>query len=67
MDLGTNQFFNDLATHWAAYVGELTVIGSVSMAILQTVKDLFPVRQWFQEFYLDRWVKVGAAEARERF
>jgi hypothetical protein len=67
MDLGTNQFFDDLANHWATYVGELTVIGSVSMAILQTVKDLFPVRQWFQEFYLDRWVEAGAAEARERF
>jgi hypothetical protein len=67
MDLGTNQFFQDLANHWAAYVGELSIIGGVSMAILQTIKDLLPVRQWFQEFYLDRWVEAGAAEARERF
>ncbi|HSK42878.1 MAG TPA: hypothetical protein VLA83_03210 [Candidatus Binatia bacterium] len=67
MDLGTTQLFNDLANHWAAYVGQLTVIGSVSMAILQTVKDLLPIRQWFQEFYLDGWVEAGAAEARERF
>jgi hypothetical protein len=67
MELGTNQFFQDLANHWAAYVGELSIIGGVSMAILQTVKDLFPVRQWFQAFYLGRWAEEGAIEARERF
>jgi hypothetical protein len=67
MDLGTGKFFEDAANHWAAYVAQLTIIGGVTMALIQTVKDLFPVRQWFQIIHLGKWLEQGAAEARKSF
>jgi hypothetical protein len=65
MDLGINRFFTDVANHWSAYVIALSIVGGVSMALLQTVKDLLPVRQWFQKYYLKKWMGEGAAEAQK--
>ena len=63
MDRWITQFFNDVANHLAGYVAALSILGGVSMALLQTLKDLFPIRQWFQKFYLSQWMKEGATEA----
>ncbi len=65
--LGVDQFFKDLATNWEPYVLVLSIIGGVSMALLQTVKDLLPARQWFQRYYIQKWLEEGAAEARKNF
>ena len=67
MNLGIDKFLTDVANHWSAYVIALSIIGSVSMALLQTVKDLLPTRQWFQSYYLRKWMEEGAAEARASF
>lgn len=40
MDLGISKFLTDLAAHWSAYAIALSILGGVTMAILQTVKDL---------------------------
>ena len=56
-------FFSDVAKNFTAYVLALSVIGGVSMALLQTLKDLLPVRQWFQRYYLRKWMQEGATEA----
>ncbi len=40
-------------------VGVLT--GALSMAFLQIMKDLTPVRRWFQEWWLERWIESRAA------
>src|SRR5580693_8481151 len=67
MDLGISQYFTEVAQHWSTYVGGLSIIGGVSMALLQTAKDLLPARQWFQRYYLRKWLEEGAAQARENF
>ncbi len=56
-------FYSDVANNTARYVAVLSIIGGVSMALLETLKDLFPVRQWFQRYYLNKWMNAGAAEA----
>jgi hypothetical protein len=67
MDLGLTKFFSNVAGHFEAYVLALSILGGVSMALLQTIKDLLPVRQWFQRYYLSKWMEEGAAEARKKF
>ena len=64
MGVWISQFFTDVANHTAAYVAALSILGGVSMALLQTLKDLVPIRQWFQRYYLNRWMRQGATEAR---
>lgn len=64
MDLGISQFLKEVADHWSAYVIALGLIGGVSMALLQTAKDLLPLRQWFQRSFLRKWLEEGGAEAR---
>ena len=66
MDIGSQVkgFFDSAAGHWTSYVMALSIIGGVTMALLQTIKDLFPVRQWFQRYALQKWMLEGEAEAR---
>lgn len=67
MDTGGHitEFFKSAAGHWASYVMALSIIGGITMALLQTIKDLFPVRQQFQKYALRKWMREGEAEARE--
>jgi hypothetical protein len=67
MDLGVGTFFKDISQHWSGYVTALSIIGGVSMALLQTLKDLLPIRQAFQEWYLQRWIAVAVTEANAKF
>jgi len=68
MNIGTDvaQIFNSVANHLTPYVLALSIIGGVTMAILQTIKDLFPLRQWFQREALQAWLREGETEARAR-
>lgn len=63
MDGWITQYFDGVAKHLSAYVAALSILGGVSMALLQMLKDLLPIRQRFQKYYLSRWMKEGAAEA----
>jgi hypothetical protein len=66
MDVGSQiaEFFKSAAGHWTSYVAALSIIGGVTMAFLQTIKDLFPVRQLFQRYALQKWMHEGEVEAR---
>jgi len=68
MDIGKQitDFFSSAAGHWTSYVFALSVIGGVTMALLQTIKDLLPVRQWFQKAALQKWMEEGKDEAQAR-
>jgi hypothetical protein len=68
MDIGKQiaDFFSSAAGRWTSYVFALSIIGGVTMALLQTIKDLFPVRQWFQRGALQEWMHEGETEARAK-
>ncbi len=47
-----------IIANWALPVTEAaTAIGVLSMAILQTIKDMFPLRRAFQRGWIQRWLK----------
>ena len=45
------------------YAVALAAVGVVSMAILQTVKDMLPARRWFQRWWVGRWLDRQVAAA----
>jgi hypothetical protein len=49
------------------FVKAIAAVGVLSMAVLQTLKDMFPLRNWFQEFYLQRWLQRKSREAGQRW
>src|SRR5690242_13111953 len=46
-----------------AWALPLAAIGTVSMAILQTAKNVFPMRRRFQKSLLQEWLFKSAADA----
>jgi hypothetical protein len=46
------EFVQHVAERWSAYLSGIVALGVLTMAILQTVKDLFPVRRMFQQRFL---------------
>jgi hypothetical protein len=60
MNLGFQEFFSQAANGWLQYILALNLIGAISMAILQTVKDLFPIRRTYQKWRLQIWFRKGA-------
>lgn len=42
------------------------VVGLLSMAIIQTFKDMLPVRRWFQRSWLLRWLDEKNDQVRQR-
>lgn len=61
------QFFAGAADSLTPFLTALSVIGVATMAILQTVKDLTPLRRYFQAASLNNWLLDGTDEARTRF
>src|SRR4051812_13601761 len=47
-------------------IGLIILLGFVTMAILQLLKDLLRVRFWFQRFYVWFWLKKRILKAHER-
>jgi hypothetical protein len=45
------------------YAAALAAVGLVSMAIIQTVKDMFPTRRWFQGWRVSAWLRDQATKA----
>ncbi|HTW79177.1 MAG TPA: hypothetical protein VME23_06535 [Terracidiphilus sp.] len=39
----------------------LAAIGTISMAFLQTLKNVLPLRKWYQQRHFDRWIDRVAA------
>ena len=56
-------FTTSIYAHFIAFLSAMAGVGILSMAILQAVKDTFPVRRAFQRQWLKRWFVCKAAEA----
>ncbi len=61
------QFFTDANATWSGFLGALTAIGFLSMAIIETLKNMFPVRNWFQRLCLNQWLTAHQTIATGRF
>jgi hypothetical protein len=46
-----------------SYLTTISAIGVVTMALIQTAKDMLPIRRWFQANRFRVWLRQGAAEA----
>lgn len=51
-----NKLVSAVSDHTYSFFTAVAAVGVLSMAILQTIKDLFPVRQWFQRFWVRSWL-----------
>ncbi|MFZ0334785.1 MAG: hypothetical protein WAN10_10100 [Candidatus Acidiferrales bacterium] len=50
-----------LLTHWSLLVIlPLLGIGALSMALVQTAKNMLPLRRWFQRFHVENWLAQRA-------
>lgn len=53
-----------LLTHWIlVIVLPLAGIGALSMALLQTAKNLLPLRLWFQRHHVESWLAHRSTQA----
>ncbi|MGC1105529.1 MAG: hypothetical protein WA876_03250 [Candidatus Acidiferrales bacterium] len=51
-------------THWIlVIILPLIGIGALAMALVQTAKNLLPLRRWFQRAYVDKWLAQRAHAA----
>jgi hypothetical protein len=57
-----NKMFG-IANGWGPYLLAVGGLGTFTMAIIQTLKDITPVRRWYQSFEMRRWLKAHAALA----
>lgn len=48
-------FVTRLSAQWGTYLGGIVALSAFSMAILQTLKDLLPIRQQFHRYQLKKW------------
>jgi hypothetical protein len=56
-------FTASIASHFIAFLSAMAGVGILSMAIMQAIKDTFPVRRAFQRQWLKRWFVCKAGEA----
>jgi hypothetical protein len=52
-----------VAGNYLLFTGALAVLSTLSMAVLQTIKDLVPVLRWYQQVRTRHWLHRKAAEA----
>ncbi len=61
-----NVFVTNVASTAWAFAITVLAIAVISTASIQMIKDMLPVRRWFQESFLRKWLNARAAEARRR-
>ena len=49
-------FTDAVSRNGTAFVSAMAAVGVLSMAIIQTLKDMFPLRNWFQRAFLRQWL-----------
>lgn len=59
-------FTSSISNHFISFLGAMAGVGILSMAIIQAVKDTFPVRRAFQRQWLRNWFQCKAAEAAKK-
>jgi hypothetical protein len=55
-----SSFFYEAAKSWGHYVVTLNIIGGVTMGLLETTKNLLPIRRYFQKWRLQTWFNEAA-------
>jgi len=58
------KFVEAVSNYAYPFVKAIAAVGVLSMAVLQTLKDMFPLRNWFQQYYVHRWMKQKSWDAR---
>lgn len=68
MDVSTQitQFADAVQRHAIPFLTAMAAVGVLTMALIQTIKDLLPVRRWFQRDYVRKWLAFRGAEAAGR-
>jgi len=57
--LNINAFVSKIADQAVPFGTAMAAIGVVTMAFIQTIKDMLPVRRWFQRYFVQNWLKRG--------
>jgi hypothetical protein len=52
---------------WTPYLAAVTALGTLTMALLQVIKDTTPVRRWFQRYKMRNCLHQHAEIAKKRF
>ena len=52
-----------VSQHAYQFLTAISAVGVLSMALIQTIKDMLPVRNWFQQFFVRRWIQKKANDA----
>ena len=58
-----SKLVDNLPNNYLLFTGALGALGTLTMAVIQTIKDLVPVLRWFQEIKTRHWLSVRAAES----
>ncbi len=59
-----NRMFSAMNSNfWTTFLLAVAGLGTLTMAILQAIKDTTPLRQWFQKCQLSRWLELHAKVA----
>lgn len=59
-----SDFIKSVADNAMPFATAMAAIGVLSMAIIQTLKDMLPLRNIFQRRYLIKWLRQKANEAK---
>ena len=51
--------------NYLLFSGALAALSALTMAVIQTIKDLLPVLRWYQQIKTRQWLAVMAAEGAE--
>jgi hypothetical protein len=61
------QLLNFIYDHAYKFLAAIAAVGTLSMAVIQTIKDMLPVRNWFQRFFVRRWLRNKAKLASKQW
>jgi hypothetical protein len=61
------KFVEAVSSYAYPFLKAMAAVGVLSMAVLQTLKDMFPLRNWFQQFFVQRWLQRKSQEASQRW
>lgn len=60
------EFTKSISSHFLTFLAAMAGVGTLSMAILQAIKDTTPIRRGFQKHWLRRWLQCKNSEAQKK-
>jgi hypothetical protein len=58
-----DKLVHNVLHNYLLFTGALGALGTLTMAVIQTIKDLVPVLRWYQQIKTRQWLALRAAEA----